>query len=162
MKVQCFYLRRSKAPSVLLSTKDKIIAITFHKNQLLNIRNQYHKDATKFEEPHNITPQQIDDTLKERQIKYQKIVQALDRILCLIGKQEISYQEAQKTAANSDTLWNPWNVLAIFRQVKHRYLWIYEHIHSTLQKPTSTWVHQSKMKRFDWSQNAPLKYDFQK
>ena len=98
MKVQCFYLRRSKAPSVLLSTKDKIIAITFHKNQLLNIRNQYHKDATKFEEPHNITP------LKERQIKYQKIVQALDRILCLIGKQEISYQEVQKTAANSDTL----------------------------------------------------------
>ena len=86
MKVQCFYLRRSKAPSVLLSTKDKMIAITFHKNQILNIRNQYHKDATKFEEPHNIIPQQTDDTLKKRQIKYQKIVQALDRILCFIGK----------------------------------------------------------------------------
>ena len=37
-------------------------------------------------------------------MKYQKIVQALDRILYLIGKQEISYQGTQKTAPNSDTL----------------------------------------------------------
>ena len=37
-------------------------------------------------------------------MKYQKIVQALDRILYLIGKQRISYQGTQKTAANSDAL----------------------------------------------------------
>ena len=37
-------------------------------------------------------------------MKYQKIVQALDRILCLIRKQRISYQGTQKTAVNSDAL----------------------------------------------------------
>ena len=46
---------------------------------------------------------------KERQIKYQKITQALDRIFYFIRKQGISYQETQKAAANSDTLWNPGN-----------------------------------------------------
>ena len=37
-------------------------------------------------------------------MKYQKIAQALDRILYLIGKQMISYQETQKAAASRDTL----------------------------------------------------------
>ena len=44
-----------------------------------------------FEEPHNIIPHQIDETVKKRPMKYEKIVQALDRILYLIGKNEISY-----------------------------------------------------------------------
>ena len=39
LKVQCFYLRRSKGPFVLLSTRDKRIAITFHEDQRLNIGN---------------------------------------------------------------------------------------------------------------------------
>ena len=73
LTVQCFHLLR---------------------NQRLNIGNQYHKDATllppgiieKFEEPHNIIPHEIDETLKKRQMKYPKIVQALDRILYLIPK----------------------------------------------------------------------------
>ena len=30
----------------------------------------------KFEEPHNIIPHQTDETVKEQQMKYQKIVQA--------------------------------------------------------------------------------------
>ena len=67
-------------------------------------------------------------------MKYQKIVQASDRILYLIGKQGISYQETQKTAANIDTLWNPENFLAIVWQLKHRYLLLYEHINSGLGK----------------------------
>ena len=46
LKVQCFYLQRSISPLVLLSTRDKRIAITFHENQRLNIGNQYQKDAT--------------------------------------------------------------------------------------------------------------------
>ena len=37
-------------------------------------------------------------------MKYQKIAQALDRILHLIGKQVVSYQETQNAAANSSTL----------------------------------------------------------
>ena len=44
--MQCFYLRRSKSALVLLSTRAKMIAITFHENQRLNIGNQYQKDAT--------------------------------------------------------------------------------------------------------------------
>ena len=89
---------------------DKRIAIAFHENQRLNIGNQYQKDTTQlapgiienFE--YNIIPRQIDETVKERQIKYQKIVQALDRILYLIGKESISYQGTQKIAANSGAL----------------------------------------------------------
>ena len=46
LKVLCFYLRRSKVPLVLLSTKDKKIVIIFHEIQRLNIGNQYKKDAT--------------------------------------------------------------------------------------------------------------------
>ena len=80
-----------------------MVAITFHKNQILNIGNQYHKYATyitpgvieKFEEPHNIISLQIYETLKERQMK----CRALDRILYLIGKQRISYRGTQETAA---------------------------------------------------------------
>ena len=45
--VQCFYLRRNKGLSVLLSAKDKRVAISFHENQRLNLGIQYHKDATK-------------------------------------------------------------------------------------------------------------------
>ena len=46
LKVRCFYFRGSKGPFVLLSTRDKRIAITFHENQRLNIGNQYKKDST--------------------------------------------------------------------------------------------------------------------
>ena len=94
-----------------MSTRDKRIAITLHENQRLNIGNQYQKDATyfvpgiikKFEEPHVIL-YHIDETVKERQMKHQTIVQDLDRIFYLIGKQGISYQETQKAIANSDIL----------------------------------------------------------
>ena len=112
LQVQYFFRRKSKGPLVLLPTRDKRIPITFHKNQRLNIGNQYQKDVTqlapgiieKFNESHNIIPHQIDKTVKERQMKHQKIVQALDRILYLIGKQRISYQGTQNTAADNDTL----------------------------------------------------------
>ena len=108
--MQCFYFWRSKGHLVLLSTRDKRIAIAFHKNQRLNIGDQYQKDATqlapgiieKFE--YNMIPHQIDKTVKERQMKYQKIVQALDRILYMNRNQRISYQGTQKTAASSDAL----------------------------------------------------------
>ena len=101
LKSQCFYLRRNKGPLVLLSTRNKRIAITLHENQRLileiNIKRGY------MVSPHNIIPHQIDETVKKRQMKYQKIVKALDRILYLIGKQGISYQGTKKTATTSDT-----------------------------------------------------------
>ena len=67
-------------------------------------------------------------------MKYQKIIQALDRILYLIGKHWTSYQGKQKTVSTSDTLWNPENFLSIVGKVKHRYLLLDEHIHSALWK----------------------------
>ena len=65
-----------------MSTSDKRIAITLHENQRLNIGNQYQKDATyfvpgiikKFEESHNVILYHIYETVKERKMKYQKIV----------------------------------------------------------------------------------------
>ena len=59
--------------------RDKRIAIVFHKNQRLNIGNQYQKDTTylapgiieKFE--YNVISHQIDETVKEGQMKHQKI-----------------------------------------------------------------------------------------
>ena len=104
LTVQCFYLRGNKGPFFLLLTRNKTVANAFHENERLNIGNQYHRDATKvasgiiekFEEPHNIIPHRIDETVKERQMKYQKIVQALYRILYLIQKQGISYQRTLK------------------------------------------------------------------
>ena len=58
----------------------------------------------KFLELHNIFCHQIDETLKERETKYPKIVEALDRILYLIGKQGISYRGTQERTVNSDAL----------------------------------------------------------
>ena len=46
LKVQCFYLRRSKGPLFLLSIFSIQFAITFNENQRLNMGNQYQKDAT--------------------------------------------------------------------------------------------------------------------
>ena len=63
-------------------------------------------------------------------MKHQKIVQALDRMLYLIGKQRISSQGTQDTVADNDTLWNSGQFLAIVRQVKHCYLLVYERINS--------------------------------
>ena len=62
-------------------------------------------------------------------MKYPEVVKALDRMLYLIEQKGISYQGTQETAANSYTLRNPRNFLAIARQVTHCYLLLYEHIH---------------------------------
>ena len=79
---------------------------------MLNKGNQYEKDATqvvpgitaKFDESYNLIPRHIDESKQEHQMKYQKIIQALDRFLYLTGKQGISYQETQKPAVNSAIL----------------------------------------------------------
>ena len=60
LKVQSFYVRRSICPLILLSTRDKRIVITCVPGII-----------EKFDEPHNITPHHIDETVKEREMKYQ-------------------------------------------------------------------------------------------
>ena len=59
-------------------------------------------------------------------MKYSKIVEALDRIFYLSGKQRISYRGTQQTAANIDTLRIPRNFLAIVPEVTHCYLLLYK------------------------------------
>ena len=46
LAVQCFYLSGNKDSSVPSSTRDKMVAITFHESQILDLENQYHNDAT--------------------------------------------------------------------------------------------------------------------
>ena len=92
------------------------VAINFYDNQRLNLGKQQHK-----KEPRNAISHQVDETLKERQMKYRKIVETLNKIFYLIGKQRIFYRGTQERAANSDTL---------FWLVTHCYFLVYGHIHS--------------------------------
>ena len=46
LAVQCFYMSGNKDSSVPSSTRDKMVAITFHESQILDLENQYHNDAT--------------------------------------------------------------------------------------------------------------------
>ena len=80
----------------------------------INISICYNRIMEKFEESHNIISYQIDETLKERQMKYPKISKALDWILYLIGKQRISYWGTHGTE----------NFSAVFRQITHCYIYI--------------------------------------
>ena len=82
-----------------------------HEKQTLHIGNKYHDNATKeasgiitkFEEPNNTISHQTNDTLKERQKTYPKIVEALARIIHLIGKQGIAYRGTEEKADDSNT-----------------------------------------------------------
>ena len=85
-------------------------------------------------EPRDIFSHQIDETLKERQMKYPNVVEALDRILYLI---EVSYRETQETTVNSDILQNPGNILATVIQITCCYLLLHKHIHSPLRRNVS-------------------------
>ena len=71
------------------------------------------------------------------EIPYPRMIKALDRILYLIGNQGIFSRGTQKTAVNSDILWNPGSFLAIVWQVTHCYLLLYEHIYLPLLKDVS-------------------------
>ena len=113
-----------------------------HEKQTLHIGNKYHDDATKeasgiitkFEEPNNTTPHQNSDTLKERQKTYPNIVEALARIIHLIGKQGIAYRGTEEKADDSNTSGNPGYFLAIVREIANYYPLLHEHIFAPLRK----------------------------
>ena len=116
-----------------------------HEKQTLHIGNKYHDDATKeasgiitkFEEPNNTIPHQTNDSLKERQKTYPKIVEALARIIHLIGKQGIAYRGTEEKADDSDTAGNPGNFLAIVREIANYYPLLHEHVFTPLRKDVS-------------------------
>ena len=116
-----------------------------HEKQTLHIGNKYHDDATKeasgiitkFEKPNNTIPHQTNDSLKERQKTYPKIVEALARIIHLIGKQGIAYRGTEEKADDSDTAGNPGNFLAIVREIANYYPLLHEHVFTPLRKDVS-------------------------
>ena len=116
-----------------------------HEKQTLHIGNKYHDDATKeasgiitkFEELNNTVPYQTNDTLKERQKTYPKIVEALARIIHLIGKQGIAYRGTEEKADDSYTAGNPGNFLAILWEIANYYPLLHKHIFTPLRKDVS-------------------------
>ena len=116
-----------------------------HDKQTLHIDNKYHGDVTKetsgiitkFEEPSNIIPRQTNVTLKERQKTYPMIVEALARIIHLIGKQGIAYRGTEEKADDSDTAENPGNFLAVVRETANCYPLLHEHIFTPSRKDVS-------------------------
>ena len=82
----------------------------------------------------NTIPHQINDSLKERQKTYPKIVEALARIIHLIGKQGIAYRGTEEKADDSDTAGNPGNFLAIVREIANYYPLLHEHVFTPLSK----------------------------
>ena len=116
-----------------------------HEKQTLHIGNKYHDDATKeasgiitkFEEPNNTIPHQTNDTLKERIKTYSKIVEALARVIHLIGKQGIAYRGTEEKADNGNTSGSPGNFLAIVWEIANYYPFLHEHIFTPLRKDVS-------------------------
>ena len=74
-------------------------------------------NITKFEEPNNAIPHQINDTLKERQKTFPKIVEALAKIIHLIGKQGTAYRGTEEQADGNNASVNPGNFLAIVQEI---------------------------------------------
>ena len=100
-----------------------------HEKRTLHIGNKYYDDTkkeasgiiTKFEEPNNTISHQTNDPFKERQKTYPKIVEALARIIHLIGKQGTAYRGTEEKADDSDTAGNAGNFLAIVQEIANYY-----------------------------------------
>ena len=115
-----------------------------HEKRTLYIDNKY-DDATKeasgiitnFEKPNNTIPHQTNNTLKERQKTYSKIVEVLARIIHLNGKKGTAYQGAEKNPDDSNTVGNPGNFLAIVREIANYYPLLHEHLFTPLRKDVS-------------------------
>ena len=86
-----------------------LILDNIHEKQTLHTSNKYHDDVaseasgiiTKFEEQNNTIPHQINNTLKEGLKNYLEIIEALARIVHLIGKQDIAFRGTEEKAEDS-------------------------------------------------------------
>ena len=111
--MHCFHPLISEEHWGLLLILDIGVGITFTRNKhdilVINI--------TKSEEPNNAIPHQINDTLKERQKTFPKIVEALAKITHLIGKQGTAYRGTEEQADGNNASVNPGNFLAIVLEI---------------------------------------------
>ena len=86
-----------------------LILDNIHEKQTLHTSNKCHDDVaseasgiiTKFEEQNNTIPHQINNTLKEGHKNYLEIIEALARIVHLIGKQDIAFRGTEEKAEDS-------------------------------------------------------------
>ena len=87
----------------------------------------------KFENPANIIPVQVNEVLKERHQVYKKIVEALARVIHLLGKQWHAlcvHREGPKAAAGK----NQGNFLALVREIADYYPLLEKHLEDPLHK----------------------------
>ena len=109
--------------------------------ELRHSGNSYHQQAVhsadgiiaKFENPANTIPVQVNEVLKERHQVYKKIVEALARVIHLLGKQGLAlrgHREGPKAAAGK----NQGNFLALVREVAHYYPLLKKHLEDPLRK----------------------------
>ena len=109
--------------------------------ELRHSGNSYHQQAVhsadgiiaKFENPANTIPVQVNEVLKERHQVYKKIVEALARVIHLLGKQGLAlrgHREGPKAAAGK----NQGNFLALVREIAHYYPLLKKHLEDPLRK----------------------------
>ena len=87
----------------------------------------------KFENPSNTTPVQVNEVLKERHQVYKKIVEALARVIHLLGKQGLAlrgHREGPKAAAGK----NQGNFLALVCEIAHDYPLLKKYLEDPLHK----------------------------
>ena len=114
--VNCFNPLISEEQWGLLLILDIKVGITFTRKKhyilVINITMML-QIITKFEEQDNTIPHQTNDAFKARQKTFSRIVEALARILHVIGKQGIAYQGTEEKADDNKTSGNPGNFLTI-------------------------------------------------
>ena len=109
--------------------------------ELRHSGNSYHQQAVhsadgiiaKFENPANTIPVQANEVLKERHQVYEKIVEALARVIHLLGKQGLAlrgHREGPKAAVGN----NQGNFLALVREIAHYYPLLKKHLEDLLRK----------------------------
>ena len=116
--------------------------------ELRHSGNIYHQQAVhsadgiiaKIENPANTIRVQVNEVLKERHQVYKKIVEALARVIHLLGKQGFAlrgHREGPKAAAGK----NQGNFLALVREIAHYYSLWKKHrkmLHISVQKAKMT------------------------
>ena len=109
--------------------------------ELRHSGNSYHQQAVhsadgviaKFENPADTIPVQVNEVSKERHQVYKKIVEALDRVIYLLGKQGLAlrgHREGPKAAAGK----NQGNFLVLVHEIAHYYPLLKKHLEDPLRK----------------------------
>ena len=101
--------------------------------ELRHSENSYHQIIVKFENPANTIPVQVNEVLKEKHQVYKNIVEALARVIHLLGKQGLAlrgHREGPKAAARK----SQGNFLVLVREIAHYYPLLKKRLEDPLRK----------------------------